>query len=182
MNFGFPQEQESRLSPTAKLLVKMKGFPESKRTMHDAVIVELCGESHHFLCCRISFVVGSHIEISFSVQEDSITVAFEPHSLHLCPLDVQLILESDKFKKATRIWESGGVVDVTEISENSMNTSIASGCLALCGLRSYNDLFQREPQVMTYFTGTALCWLFQRRTFLLGFCQRLTQKNFSLSI
>ena len=75
------------------------------------------------------------------------TVALEPTALSICPLNVSNLLESDRFGKAVKTWEAGGVVDLTEISENSLNSSTASGCLTFGGLRfeyDPDDTFQSQ--------------------------------------
>jgi hypothetical protein len=43
INFGYPGEQEAKLSPNSRLLVKMERFPTAKRVMYDAVLVEIAG-------------------------------------------------------------------------------------------------------------------------------------------
>jgi hypothetical protein len=43
IDFGYPGEQDAKLSPNSRLLVKMERFPTSKRVMYDAVIVEFTG-------------------------------------------------------------------------------------------------------------------------------------------
>ena len=115
----------------------------------------------------------------FAVKKENVTVAFEPAMLSLCPLDVSLLIESDRFGKSAKTWEAGGVVDLTEISENSLNSSIASGCLALAGLRQDTvNLKSICSQMICSIillrfsrAGMALYWQFRSRKLHLG-CYR----------
>ncbi len=177
----------------------MERFPTTKKVLYDAVLVEIAGLkqlSRHHHCNSFRWYFWWFVQskqkrlLSRSILLPSASVRSIFHSFWdqtgeffcYCSMTILRLLTGISFLncrlgKSSKIWETGGIVDLTEISDNCYNTSTASVCFSLGGLRwieftciGFNVFLLNFSA--TLITGMARHWLFPDPLWLPGFCQR----------